>query len=85
MRRRLEPEDQAIFGMLLAGIDTAEVAATLGMSRAGLDSRMWAMLHKLEGLSPDPVGPQTVRRAVAAAAATMTVLPGCWFTERELR
>jgi DNA-binding NarL/FixJ family response regulator len=41
MRRGLEPEDQAIFGMLLAGIEKAEVAATLGMSPAGLDSRMW--------------------------------------------
>jgi DNA-binding NarL/FixJ family response regulator len=57
MRRRLEPEDQAIFGMLLARIDKAEVAATLGMSRASLDWRMWAMLHKLEGLGSDPVDP----------------------------
>lgn len=55
MRRRLEPEDQAIFGMLLARIDKAEVAVTLGMSRASLDSRMWAVLHKLEGLGSDPV------------------------------
>ncbi|MHB8659340.1 MAG: response regulator [Solirubrobacteraceae bacterium] len=60
MRRRLEPEDQAIFGMLLAGIDTAEVAATLGMSRASLDSRMWAVLHKLEGLGADHVGPRSL-------------------------
>jgi DNA-binding NarL/FixJ family response regulator len=59
MRRRLEPEDQAIFGMLLARIDKTEVAATLGMSRGGLDSRMWAMLHKLEGLGSDPVGPRS--------------------------
>jgi DNA-binding NarL/FixJ family response regulator len=58
MRRGLEPEDQAIFGMLLAGIEKAEVAATLGMSPAGLDSRMWAMLHKLEGLGSDPGGPR---------------------------
>jgi DNA-binding NarL/FixJ family response regulator len=58
MRRRLEPEDQVIFGMLLAGIETADVAATLGMSRAGLDSRMWAMLHKLEGLGSGSVGPR---------------------------
>ena len=54
MRRRLDPEDQAIFGMLLAGIDRVEVAATLNMSRAGLDDRMWAMLSKLEGLGTDP-------------------------------
>ncbi len=55
MRRRLEPEDQAIFGMLLAGIETAEVATTLRMSRTELDSRMWAMLRKFEGLNSDPV------------------------------
>jgi DNA-binding NarL/FixJ family response regulator len=64
MRRRLEPEDQAIFGMLVAGIVKAEVAATLGMSRAGLDSRMWAMLHKLEGLGSGSAGPS---RGVAAS------------------
>jgi DNA-binding NarL/FixJ family response regulator len=67
MRRRLGPDEQAIFGMLLAGIDPSEVASTLGISPAGLDSRRWAMLHKLEGLRPDPVGTQrtgerTVRR-----------------------
>jgi hypothetical protein len=55
MRRRLDPEDQAIFGMLLADIDRAEVAATLGISQAGLDSRVWAMLNKLEGLGSDAV------------------------------
>ncbi len=58
MRRLLEPKDQAIFGMLLAGIAKPEVAATLRMSQAGLDSRMWAMLHRLEGLGSDPVGPR---------------------------
>jgi two-component system, NarL family, response regulator DevR len=58
MRRRLEPQDQAIFGMLLAGIDKAEIAATLGMPRAALDSRMWAVLRKLEGLGSEPVGPR---------------------------
>jgi DNA-binding NarL/FixJ family response regulator len=55
MRRRLDPEDQAIFGMLLAGIDRAEIAATIRISQAGLDDRMWAMLHKLEGLGSDSV------------------------------
>ncbi len=58
MRRRLEVQDQAVFGMLLAGSDTAEVAATLGMTPADLDLRMWAMLHKLEWLGTDPVGPR---------------------------
>jgi DNA-binding NarL/FixJ family response regulator len=56
MRRRLGSEEQAIFGMLLAGIDPDEVAATLGISPGSLDSRRWAMLHKLEGLRPDPAG-----------------------------
>jgi DNA-binding NarL/FixJ family response regulator len=58
MRRRLGPDEQAIFGMLLAGIDPSEVASTLGISPAGLDSRRWAMLHKLEGLRPEPIGAQ---------------------------
>jgi DNA-binding NarL/FixJ family response regulator len=52
MRRRLEPQDQAIFGLLLAGIDLDEVASTLRIARAELDSRMWAMLRTLEGLEP---------------------------------
>jgi DNA-binding NarL/FixJ family response regulator len=58
MRRRLGAEEQAIFGMLLAGIEPAEIASTLGISAQGLDSRRWAMLHKLEGLRPDPAGAQ---------------------------
>jgi DNA-binding NarL/FixJ family response regulator len=58
MRRRLGSEEQAIFGMLLAGIEASEIAATLGMSSDALDSRRWAMLHKLEGLRPDPAGGQ---------------------------
>jgi DNA-binding NarL/FixJ family response regulator len=56
MRRRLECDEQAIFGMLLAGIGTAEIASTLGISKAGLESRLGAMLHKLEGLRIDPTG-----------------------------
>ena len=72
MRRRLGAEEQAIFGMLLAGIEPSEIAATLGMSARGLDSRRWAMLHKLEGLRPDPadtpLGARRIRRRRA---------PGC--------
>jgi DNA-binding NarL/FixJ family response regulator len=56
MRRRLGSEEQAIFGMLLAGIHPDEIATTLGLSAKSLDSRRWAMLHKLEGLRPDPAG-----------------------------
>lgn len=54
MRRRLGAHEQAIFGMLLAGIDPEEIAATLGISERQLDTHRWAMLHKLEGLRPDP-------------------------------
>jgi DNA-binding NarL/FixJ family response regulator len=56
MRRRLGSEEQAIFGMLLAGIHPDEIAITLGLSNRSLDSRRWAMLHKLEGLRPEPAG-----------------------------
>jgi DNA-binding NarL/FixJ family response regulator len=52
MRRRLEPRDQVVFGMLVAGIEKREVAETLGMTDGELDSRLWAMLQKLEGLDP---------------------------------
>lgn len=50
MRRRLDSEEQAIFGMLLAGITTEEIAHTLDLSRGGLESRLWVMLQKLEHL-----------------------------------
>jgi DNA-binding NarL/FixJ family response regulator len=53
MRRRLDSEEQAIFGMLLAGIKPNEIAATLGHSRGGLESRLWAMLRKLQRLDAD--------------------------------
>jgi DNA-binding NarL/FixJ family response regulator len=49
LRRRLSDEDQAVFGMLLAGISPQEIAVTLGDSAASLESRLWAMLRKLEG------------------------------------
>jgi DNA-binding NarL/FixJ family response regulator len=54
MRRRLDNEEQAIFGMLLAGIPTIEIAQTLGISLGWLESRLWAMLQRLEGLQVDP-------------------------------
>jgi DNA-binding NarL/FixJ family response regulator len=48
LRHRLGPEEQAIFGLLLAGLPRAEVAHTLGISPEGLDARLWAMLRTLE-------------------------------------
>ncbi len=53
MRRRLGDEEQAIFGMSLAGIAPAEIAKTLRLSSAGLESRLWEMLRKLENLDVD--------------------------------
>ena len=48
LRRRLDHQEQAIFGLLMAGIEPAEVAATLGLSVADLESRLWVMLRRLE-------------------------------------
>jgi len=50
MRARLDPPEQAIFGMLLAGIAPAEIAHTLDVSRADLDSRLWSLLRNIEAL-----------------------------------
>jgi DNA-binding NarL/FixJ family response regulator len=57
MRRRLDAEEQAIFGMLLAGIGPPEIAQTLGISAGWLESRLWAMLRRLEGLEAEPLSP----------------------------
>lgn len=54
LRRRLDHEEQAIFGLLLAGFDTAEVARTLGLSPAGMESRLWELLKRLEGIPTTP-------------------------------
>jgi two-component system, NarL family, response regulator DevR len=54
MRRRLDPEEQAIFGLLLAGIGTVKIARTLDLAHGELEARLWGMLRKLERL--DPVG-----------------------------
>lgn len=50
LRRRLDNDEQAIFGMLLAGLEPAEVAATLGLSAAAIESRLCDLLRRLEGL-----------------------------------
>jgi DNA-binding NarL/FixJ family response regulator len=72
MRRRLGSDEQAIFGMLLAGIDPDEIATTLGLSAQSLDSRRWAMLHKLEGLRPDPASAQLTAGRIRRRRS-----PGC--------
>lgn len=54
LRGRLDHEEQAIFGLLLAGFDTTEVAGTLGLSSAGMESRLWELLKRLEGIPTTP-------------------------------
>jgi len=54
MRRRLDSEEQAIFGMLLAGIPGEDVATVLGIEPDALEPRLWALLRKLERLDPVP-------------------------------
>jgi DNA-binding NarL/FixJ family response regulator len=49
VRCRLDHEQQAIFGLLLAGIKPREAAATLGLSAARLEAQLWDMLRRLEG------------------------------------
>lgn len=60
LRERLGHEEQAIFGMLLAGIDTGEIAVMLDIPEAALESRLWVMLRNLEapysGTQPTTVG-----------------------------
>ena len=68
MRRRLDGEEQAIFGMSRAGIAPVEIAATLGVSASGLESRMWDILQKLENMdaelpTSDPPGARSAARA----------------------
>jgi DNA-binding NarL/FixJ family response regulator len=52
MRRRLDSEEQAIFGMMLAGMSSVEIGRTLSLGRGELEARQWAMLRKLERLDP---------------------------------
>lgn len=52
MRSRLEPRDQAIFGMLLHGIAPETIAEQLGITPQELQARRACMLHALK---PRPV------------------------------
>lgn len=53
IRARFGHEEQAVFGMLLAGIEPHEIAETLELSAADLESRLWAMLRMLEAPPSD--------------------------------
>jgi DNA-binding NarL/FixJ family response regulator len=49
LRSCLDEEQQAIFGMLLAGFEPAEISEMLSLSASEVESRLWAMLRALEG------------------------------------
>ena len=57
LRRRLNDTEQAIFGMLMAGIPRFEIGQTLGMSARELSSREAVMLRQLEVLPGEACGP----------------------------
>ena len=50
LRRRFDSLEQAIFGLLLAGIGRDEIARTLHIDATEIETRQWAMLRKLERL-----------------------------------
>ncbi len=50
LRRRLDHDEQALFGLLLAGLEPAEVAATLGLTPAAMEARLCELLRRLERL-----------------------------------
>jgi DNA-binding NarL/FixJ family response regulator len=54
LRRRLDHEEQAIFGLLVAGLEPGEVAATLSLSSPSMEARLWALLRQLEGIPTTP-------------------------------
>jgi DNA-binding NarL/FixJ family response regulator len=48
LRHRLDPTEQAIYGMMFARTADPEIAATLGLTSDELEARSWMMLRKLE-------------------------------------
>jgi two-component system response regulator DevR len=56
LRSQLDDEEQAIFGMLRAGIAPPEIVSMLELSPARLESRLWSMLQRLNGVGEDRSG-----------------------------
>ncbi|MFZ1995321.1 MAG: response regulator transcription factor [Solirubrobacteraceae bacterium] len=48
LRRRFDSLEQAIFGLLLAGVSRDEIGLTLHIDIGELETRQWSMLRKLE-------------------------------------
>lgn len=54
LRFRLDPSEQAIFGLLSARVPVEEIGRTLALAHGELDAMLWAMLRKLERIDPTP-------------------------------
>lgn len=52
LRRRLDPAEQAIFGMMQAGIAPEEIGRTLNLDHGEVEGYLWTMLRKLERIDP---------------------------------
>lgn len=52
LRRRLDPTEQAIYGMMSARTPDPEIAVTLGLTADDLEARSWMMLRKLQRIDP---------------------------------
>ena len=61
--RWLDPEEQAIFAMRLAGITRGDIATRFGVSGASLESRLGEMLRKLETLDVAPTAFRSGRQS----------------------
>lgn len=76
LRELLDGEEQAIFGMSLAGIAPIEIAETLGISGSRLESRLSEMLRKLELMDVDlRPADRGRRRTLVRARRFVTDLP----------
>jgi DNA-binding NarL/FixJ family response regulator len=64
MRSQLRPSDQAIFGMLLAGVEPDEIAERLAIRLDELDDRRGSMLHALAPAAASSV-PDNARAPLA--------------------
>jgi DNA-binding NarL/FixJ family response regulator len=58
LRARLEPTDQAIFGMLLQGITPSEIVDVLSISPSRLESRRAAVARALMAIDPREPAPE---------------------------
>jgi DNA-binding NarL/FixJ family response regulator len=53
IRRRLDAEEQSIFGMMVARVPADEIARTLRIRDSDLEATVWVMLRKLERVRDD--------------------------------